>query len=65
MLESIKARFYGKPFDIHKEEIAGSGNDGYYLYNGVIYYGCRWFVFIVSSQNQWYQERQFSKWYEA
>jgi len=65
MLENIKARIYGKPFDIYKEEVVKVGNQGYYLYNGVIYFGCRWLIFIVSSQNRWYQERQFSKWYEV
>ena len=65
MIENIKARIYAKPFDVYKEEVVKSGNGEYYLYNGVIYYGCRWWVFFISSQNRWYQELKFSKWYEA
>ena len=61
MLENIKARIYAKPYDIYKEEVVKSGNEGYYLYNDTIYYGLRWLVFIVSGQNSWYQEEKFMK----
>ena len=61
MLENIKARIYAKPYDIYKEQVVGSKNEGYYLYNNTIYYGLRWLVFIVSSQNSWYQEKKFMK----
>ncbi len=53
MKENLKAWIYGKPFDIYSAEVVKSGNGGYYLYNGLIYYGCRWFVFIKSEQNKW------------
>jgi hypothetical protein len=56
MIENIKARVFCKPFDIYKEDITSNSN-GYYIYNGVIYYGCRFFVFIVSAQNSWYQQQ--------
>lgn len=61
MLENIKARIYAKPYDIYKEQVVRSGNEGYYLYNDTIYYGLRWLVFIVSSQNSWYQAERFMR----
>lgn len=47
---NIKARFFAKPFDIFKEEVVKFGNDGYYIYQGVIYYGNRFGIFNVSGQ---------------
>ena len=48
---NIKARLYAKRYDIHKEEIVKKGNDHYFIYNGIIYYGNRFFIFFYSNQN--------------
>jgi len=55
--ENIKARFKAKRYDIYKEQIVEKGNDGYFIYNGKIYYGNRFFVFFYSNQNTWYQQK--------
>jgi hypothetical protein len=52
MLEKLKARFLSKPYDVYNEKVVKSGSDGYYIYNRTIYYGNRWFVFIVSCMNK-------------
>lgn len=69
MLKNLQARFYGKPFDIFKEVVVKSSSNRYYLYNDVIYHGCRWGVFFVSAQNIWYKinkmkeaEKYFKEW---
>jgi hypothetical protein len=50
-LENIKARFLASRYDIWKEQIVEKGNDGYFIYNGKIYYGNRFFIFFYSNQN--------------
>lgn len=60
MLEEIKnniqARFKAKRYCIWKEKIVEKGNDGYFIYNGKIYYGNRLLVFFYSNQNAWYEK---------
>ena len=50
-LENIKARFLANRYDIYKEKIVEKGNDGYFIYNGKIYYGNRFGVFFYSYLN--------------
>lgn len=50
-LENIKARFLASRYDIWQEQIVKKGNDGYFIYNGKIYYGNRFFIFIYSHVN--------------
>lgn len=50
MINNIKARIYSKRWRIYKEEIVKIGNDGYFMYNGCIYYGNRFCVFFRSNQ---------------
>jgi hypothetical protein len=54
MIENIKARFLAKKFNIYTEKIVDKGNGGYFLYNGKIYYGNRFLVFMLSHQNEWF-----------
>jgi hypothetical protein len=50
MIQNIKARFKAQRFNIWTEKIDPSNKEGYYFYNGKIYFGCRWGVFFESSQ---------------
>lgn len=50
-LENIKARFLASRYDIYKEQIVEKGNDGYFIYNGKIYYGNRFGIFFYSYLN--------------
>ena len=50
-LENIKARFLASRYDIYKEQIVEKGNDGYFIYNGKIYYGNRFGIFFYSHLN--------------
>ena len=50
-LENIKARFSANRYDIYKEKIVEKGNDGYFIYNGKIYYGNRFGIFFYSHLN--------------
>ena len=52
--KNIRARFKAKRFDIYKEKIVKSGNEGYFIYEDTIYYGNRWSVFFESDQTKWY-----------
>ena len=59
--ENIKARLNAERFDIYKEQVVENGNDGYFIYNGKIYYGDRLGVFFYSNQNTWYREKMLYK----
>ena len=50
MIENIKARFYSKRFNIWTEKVDPNNREGYYIYNGKIYFGNRWFIFFESCQ---------------
>jgi hypothetical protein len=52
MIENIKARLFAKRYNIWKEEIDSSHKEGYFIYNDVIYFGNRFFVFFVSYQKR-------------
>jgi NurA-like 5'-3' nuclease len=59
-LENIKARWSAKRFDIYKEQIDHKAKylDGYFISrDGTIWYGCKFYIFFKSSQNDWWQER--------
>ena len=49
---NIKARIHAKRYDIYKEVVVAKGNNGYFIHNGVIYYGNRFVVFFYSNQNE-------------
>ena len=49
--ENIKARFKAKRYDLYNEKIVKKGNDRYFIYNGKIYYGNRFFIFFYSNAN--------------
>lgn len=53
ILMNLKARMYAKRFNIWTEKIDESNKEGYFIYDGVIYYGNRFLVFFVSYQNNW------------
>lgn len=53
ILINLKARIYAKRFNIWTEQIDKSNKEGYFIYDGVIYFGNRFLVFFVSNQNQW------------
>ena len=55
ILINLKARIYAKRFNIWTEQIDKSNKEGYFIYDGVIYFGNRFLVFFVSNQNQWKQ----------
>lgn len=57
MIENIKARLFANKFDIYRECIVEKDNDGYFIYNNIIYYGSRFGVFFKSEQNNWYKDR--------
>jgi hypothetical protein len=50
MIENIKARFKSKRFNIWTEEIDLNNSEGYFIYNGHVYFGNRFGVFFKSSQ---------------
>ena len=50
MIENIKARFKAKRFNIWTEEIDLKNREGYFIYNGDVYYGNRFGVFFRSYQ---------------
>jgi hypothetical protein len=50
ILMNLKARIYAKRFNIWTEEIDELNKEGYFIYNGVIYFGNRLGVFFVSHQ---------------
>lgn len=50
MIDNIIARFRSKRFNIWTEQIDPTSKDGYYFYNGKIYFGNKWFVFFESAQ---------------
>jgi len=54
MIENIEARLFAKKFNIYTAKIVDKGNNGYFLYNGKIYYGNRFLSFMLSHQNDWY-----------
>jgi hypothetical protein len=59
MIENIKARFKAKRFNIWTEQADPSNREGYYFYNGKVYFGNRWFVFFESCQplfGDWYKQ---------
>ena len=62
MFENIKARIYGKKFNIWTEKIDENRKSdnlfgGDFLYNKTIYYGNRFFIFFKSSHNSWYKDK--------
>jgi hypothetical protein len=63
MLENIKARLFGKKYNIWTEKIdpnrrADTLLGGDFVYNGTIYYGNRYFVFFESHQNSWFRKAE-------
>ena len=50
MIENIKARFKAKRFNIWSEEIDLKNREGYFIYNGNLYFGNRFGVFFRSYQ---------------
>jgi len=50
MIENIKARFKAKRFNIWSEEIDLKNREGYFIYNGNVYFGNRFGIFFKSSQ---------------
>jgi hypothetical protein len=62
LFANIKARITAKPFDIWTECICKNRkNDRYWLASdGLIYYGSRWGVFLISYQNSWYQKQKMT-----
>lgn len=56
----FKVRYTAKRFNIWTEKIEDDYYEGYWLgYDGVIYYGARWFLFFKSSQNEWWLSESF------
>jgi hypothetical protein len=55
ILMNLKARIYAKRFNIWTEEIDESNKEGYFIYDGVIFFGHRLGVFFVSNQKLWKQ----------
>jgi hypothetical protein len=51
MIQNIKARFRAKRFNIWTERIDETNREGYFIYNGTIYYGNRFLVFFKSCMN--------------
>lgn len=51
LLQNLLARIFGKKYDIWTEQVVDCGNDGYFLYDGKIYYGQRFGVFFSSCFN--------------
>lgn len=51
VLINLKARIYAKRFNIWTKQIDKSNKEGYFIYDGIIYFGNRLGVFFVSSQN--------------
>ena len=50
MIENIKARFKAKRFNIWIEQIDLKNREGYFIYNGQVYFGNRFGVFFKSDQ---------------
>jgi len=50
MLEHLKARLFAKRFNIWTEEVDESNKEGYFIYNGNLYFGNRYLVFFRSYQ---------------
>jgi hypothetical protein len=50
MIENIKARFKAKRFNIWTEKIELTNREGYFIYNGQVYFGNRFGVFFKSCQ---------------
>jgi hypothetical protein len=50
MKENIKARFKAKRFNIWTEKIDLKNREGYFIYNGQVYFGNRFGVFFKSCQ---------------
>ena len=59
VVHPFKVRYTAKPFNIWKQEVCKIGeNESYWLgYDGKIYFGHRWIVFIDSAQNDWWLSR--------
>jgi hypothetical protein len=53
ILINLKARIYAKRFNIWTEQIDKSNKEGYFIYDGIIFFGNRFGVFFVSNQNEW------------
>ncbi len=60
---NIKARITARPFDIFREKICSKEEaDGYWLADdGYLYEGCRFGVFFLSEQNQWYKDEDYQR----
>jgi hypothetical protein len=50
MIENIKVRFKAKRFNIWTEKIDLENREGYFIYNGQVYFGNRFGVFFKSCQ---------------
>lgn len=54
--QNIKARIWGKRYDPSNKKLGKHPHDTitgrYYIYEGTIYYGCRWGVFFYSEFNK-------------
>jgi len=50
MIENIKARFKAKRFNIWTEQIDLKNREGYFIYNGNVYFGNRFGIFFRSYQ---------------
>jgi len=53
VFEQAKAMQYAKRFNIWTEQIDKSNKEGYFIYDGIIFFGNRFGVFFVSNQNEW------------
>ena len=61
IIENIKARIYGKPYNIYTEKIEPNNRfSGDFIYNDTLYYGNRFFVFFYSAQNEWFKDKKFN-----
>ena len=50
MIENIKARFKAKRFNIWTEQIDLKNREGYFIYNGNVYFANRFGIFFRSYQ---------------
>ena len=59
MIENIKARFKAKRFNIWTEQIELTNREGYFIYNGQVYFGNR-FVFFFKSHQILFSSKNFT-----